>query len=32
MNVEVEVLSADQRLQRQMDGLLKMGIVMPETC
>jgi hypothetical protein len=41
MNVEVEVFSAvvgllhsfgNQRLQRQVDGLLMMGIVMPETC
>jgi hypothetical protein len=35
MNVEVEVFSAMvglQRLQRQFDGLLMMGMVMPETC
>ena len=37
MNVEVEVFSAEhsygnQRLQRQFDELLMMGIVMPETC
>jgi hypothetical protein len=44
MNVEVEVFSAtaentspphsygNQRLQRQFDGLLMMGIIMPETC
>ena len=33
MNVEVEMFSAgNQRLQRQFDGLLMMGIVMPETC
>ena len=39
MNVEVEVFSAvvgllveNQRLQRQFDGLLMMGTVMPETC
>jgi hypothetical protein len=40
MNVEVEVFSAavglltygNQRLQRQFDGLLMMGIVMPEIC
>jgi hypothetical protein len=35
MDVEVEVFSAvvgNQRLQRQFDGLLMMGIVMPETC
>jgi hypothetical protein len=39
INVEVEVFSAvvgllvgNQRLQLQFDGLLMMGIVMPETC
>jgi len=37
MNVEVEVFSAVVgllvgRLQRQFDGLLMMGIVMPKTC
>jgi len=40
MNVEVDVFSAvvgphsygNQRLQRQFDGLLMMGIIMPETC
>ena len=39
MNVEVEVRTlppphsyGNQRLQRQFDGLLMMGIVMPETC
>ena len=39
MNAEVEVFSAvvgllvtSQRLQRQFDGLLMMGIIMPETC
>jgi hypothetical protein len=35
MNVGVEVFSAvvgNQRLQRHFDGLLVMGIVMPETC
>jgi hypothetical protein len=44
MNVEVEMFSAvvglltppylygNRRLQRQFDGLLMMGIVMPETC
>jgi len=35
MNVEVEVFSAvvgNQSLQRQFDGLLMMGILMPETC
>jgi hypothetical protein len=44
MNVEVDVFSAmvrthppphsyrNQRLQRQFDGLLMMGIIMAETC
>jgi hypothetical protein len=35
MNVEVEVFSAVvdyMQLQRQFDGLLMMGTVMPETC
>jgi len=37
MNVEVEVSSpphsyGNQRMQRQFDGLLMMGIAMPETC
>ena len=37
VNVEVEVFSpphsyGNQRLQGQFDGLLMMGIVMPETC